>query len=195
MRDALDRYYTPDALARACVDTIRLDAPPEEVLEPSIGGGAFARAASRRWPSTVIWGVDLDPKAPGLALAQGGGVVADALSLRLNRRVRLCVGNPPYRDVEAHIRAALANAEVVGFLLRISVLGSVARRALWAEHPPSQVQVVTPRPSFRGGGSDTSEYVWIVWGDGPPVKTPEDDTLRLALPSRLGWLSWDKGMP
>ena len=42
-RDNLDRYYTPDGLAKACVAVLKIDTRTM-VYDPHCGGGAFARA-------------------------------------------------------------------------------------------------------------------------------------------------------
>jgi hypothetical protein len=66
-RDELDRYYTPDALAEACLSLMLGDLPWPDCLrfaEPCCGGGAFGRAARRLMPSRVrVKGCDLDPEA------------------------------------------------------------------------------------------------------------------------------------
>ena len=74
-RRKLDAYYTPDAVATACVATL----PPLlglSVLEPSVGGGAFARAASVAGASRLHV-LDIDPAAAGLLC--GESVVGDFL--------------------------------------------------------------------------------------------------------------------
>lgn len=63
-RDSLDRDYTPPALARRLVDLLPI-LPTDEVLEPHVGGGAFARALLMRGVEAVVVN-DLDPHAPGL---------------------------------------------------------------------------------------------------------------------------------
>jgi len=62
-RDSLDRDYTPPALARRLVDLLPI-LPTDEVLEPHVGGGAFARALVAKVDAVVV--NDLDPHAPGL---------------------------------------------------------------------------------------------------------------------------------
>jgi hypothetical protein len=185
-RDKLDRYYTPDALALAIVravedevgrsrwDTIR------RVIEPSVGGGAFLRAIPYLWPRVEIRGYDVDATAPGLARCQEP-VVGDWLAAGEIPGADLVIGNPPYRDAEAHIRVSLGRAPLVCLLLRASILGGQARRALWREHPPRRVWSVVGRPSFTGGGTDSSEYVVVLWD-----RYWTDDP-------RLGWLTWRDG--
>lgn len=185
-REVLDRYYTPDALALACIWA--LPAPPSSpraILEPSVGGGSFARAARKRWgysPDLVC--IDIDPEAPGLRQATGA-VVGDFAAWRPSALMAfdLVVGNPPYAHAEGHIRhafAIVAPGGRVGFLLRLAFLESLTRRQFWKMHPPESVSVVTPRPSFTGGGTDASAYAWFVWRKERGVRVEP----------RLGWLDW-----
>ena len=178
-RHPLDAYYTPDALARALVGT--LDLPTGSVVwEPHAGGGAFVRAlhaAGHR-----IYASDLNYEADGLREA---GVVAGWAQNALTgwtaplQRPDWIVGNPPYDNAEAHVRAALATARVgVAFLLRLAFLEGARRRHLFADYPPAEVHVLVERPSFTGQGTDSSAYGWFVWRrghEGPPT---------------LHWLSW-----
>lgn len=181
-RDALDRYYTPDALARQLVYVLS-GVNPEVVVEPSVGDGAFARAVRARWPSAYILGVDAAPTTraaecvddlitddwPVTALSVLGQDPAFA--------VDLVVGNPPYRYAEQHIGVALAlRPKCAAFLLRLGFLAGAKHAAFWRENPPSEVHVLSKRPSFTGDGrTDGSEYGWFVWCDllGPVIDTPE----------------------
>lgn len=68
-RDKLDRYYTPDALAMACVAALTEEGGDRilSALEPSCGGGAFVRAPqSAGCPPPLLSGCDVDNKAIGL---------------------------------------------------------------------------------------------------------------------------------
>lgn len=185
MRDALDRYYTPDPVAARCVAALRIPAP-SWVLEPSIGGGAFARAVGAYFFGTPIDGIDANPLAAGLGglpvtrRRVGDFLALDPLELR-SRQYALIVGNPPYRDAEAHVRRALEIVQrggTVAFLLRIAFLASASRRPLWRQHPPSEVWILPERPSFTGDGkTDGADYAFFVWG-------PDAGSA----PPRIGWL-------
>ena len=175
-RVALDAYYTPDDVAARCVAALPLDAVDlcaRWALEPSVGGGAFVRALRTRSPGAHIVGVDIDPAAAGLALCRAG-VVGDFATIAADYVERepspwLVLGNPPYRDAEAHIRHALGlvlPGGYVAFLLRLAMLESAKRRPLWAEHPPISVHVLSARPSFTGGDTDSAPYGWFVWRRG-----------------------------
>lgn len=162
-RDKLDRYYTPDNVARACTD--RLTIPDgATVLEPSVGGGAFVRAVLAATRGTAdITGCDLDPEADGLHLCDEH-VIGDFLDYAdMMGPFDLVIGNPPYADAADHVRAALRVAPRVAFLLRLNLLESVRRVKFWQETPLASVHVLSKRPSFTGGGTDATAYAFFVW--------------------------------
>lgn len=156
-REGLDRYYTPDAIADGLVSLLGL-APGRHVVEPSIGGGAFARACLRR--DCTVTGIDLDPAAEGLALVDS--FCGDVLDTEIE--ADWYIGNPPFKHAEAHLRHALAHArEGCAFLLRLAFLESARRYRFWSEHPPAAVYVMSRRPSFTGTGTDSCAYAWFIW--------------------------------
>src|SRR6266511_3303810 len=79
---------------------------------------------------------------------------------------RLVVGNPPFRQAQAHVEAALDLLRVgdrLAFLLRLNFLGSRDRVRFWRRPGLESVQTIAPRPSFglnKHGkpGSDGTEY-------------------------------------
>lgn len=166
-----DAYLTPDPVAQACLLSV---APgvgltarkPTTVIEPSVGGGAFARAARSVWGTPQIWGVDTNPAAAGFQDCDHV-IVGDWLDVKFpDWRPDAIVGNPPYRDAQTHIEHALATgAPFVGFLLRLAFLEGQARAPFWRAHRPTAVRVLCRRPSFTRGGTDAAAYAWFVWQD------------------------------
>ena len=181
-RDPGDRYWTPPELADVLVD--RLDIlPGDHVLEPSVGGGAFARAANKQcvaaWAEARSGALgrlvvcDVDDSAPGLV--EGEAVVGDFLSYRPDCRFDWIIGNPPYRQALAHVEYALELGDRIAFLLRLAFLESSARYAFWQAHPCRQIYVLAERPSFLGNGKhDSTAYAFFVWDDTHPGPTRID---------------------
>ena len=169
-RDPLDRYYTPDAVARACVAVL-----PEltgRVLEPHCGGGAFARLVLAK-PAASLHTGDIDPEAPGREL---GSPAFLGSFLEHWETYDWVIGNPPYATAEEHCRHALRLAPRVAFLLRLAFLESQRRISFWAEFPPHTVWVLSARPSFTfDGQTDSAAYGWFYWERG-------------STDSRLRWL-------
>ena len=176
-RVPLDAYYTPDDVAARCVAV--LPSWPRRIVEPSAGGGAFVRGIRARWRTAQITGCDVNPDALGLRECNAAAV-CDFVDFRPGDiDPDAVVGNPPYSDAEAHIRHALRVVRpdgVVAFLLRLAMLESQKRAAFWTAHPPRKVWVLSARPSFTGGGTDSAAYGWFVWERG------------FAGPPALGWL-------
>lgn len=172
-----DAYYTPPAVAEACVATLPSLAGLN-VVEPSIGRGAFAEACIRA--GAYVSGVDIDPDCP--ASDWMPVTICDFVDWSPGgNRVDWFIGNPPYKAAEEHVRHALEHAERgCAFLLRLAFLESVKRRPFWEEHPPSEVWVLDKRPSFtEDGKSDSAAYAWFVWF-----------TDRKHRGTRLDWLRW-----
>ncbi len=166
-RVALDAYYTPEALATACVSVVPFSGDGL-VVEPSVGGGAFARAVRARWPRAFVTGVDVNPDAPGRSNVHFFET-RDVLLWRPFPPPNLIVGNPPYTDAEAHVRWALEQVSAggtVGMLLRLAFLETKKRRAFWAQWGAylDTVYVLAERPSFLANGKhDSCAYGWFVW--------------------------------
>jgi hypothetical protein len=180
-RDVLDRYYTPDALADACVQRLRWAyglRSTATVVEPSVGGGAWVRALLRHGVGAVD-GYDLDADAPGLGLC-ARATVGDWVQAKADERTwDWAVGNPPYRHTDAHVAAALLRASNVAMLLRVGWLCGQRRSAMLRAHVPSDVVFIRGRPSFtEDGGADTSEYAMVIWRAGASNTTHAE------------WLSW-----
>ncbi|PZU59809.1 MAG: hypothetical protein DI547_04860 [Sphingobium sp.] len=100
------------------------------------------------------------------------------------------VMNPPFRQAEAFVRHALSLIDRrLAVIQQLSFLASKARHSLFTEFPPSDVLILSRRPSmppghrieemgdkaFRGG---TTDFCWIVW----TKSTPARDT-------RVRWLN------
>jgi hypothetical protein len=183
-RRPLDQYFTPEPLAVACVHWLTRDGfyRGGTVLEPSSGRGAFVRAAKVAGGAPLITTVDIDPAMEDCRPLDVAGDhhVADFLDGRFGVH-DLVIGNPPFSGAEAHVRHALAHRSEwgsVAFLLRLAFLESSARAPFWREHPASKVYVLSQRPSFTEGGTDSAAYGFFVWQRG------------WAGPSQIEVMSW-----
>jgi hypothetical protein len=161
---ANEAYYTPQALADACVNEVQYFAGEvghEQVLEPACGDGSFVRAVSKRCPFAQITAVDIDP-------AVSADVHCSFLDLDPEPGFRLVVGNPPYtlaQEFVQHGLKFLAPHGMLAFLLRNTWQGSARRKAwLFGEGRPQRSIRVFPRPSFTTDGKlDMCEYDLVIW--------------------------------
>lgn len=165
-RAPLDQYFTPDNVARACVDTLDLSAA-KHIVEPSVGGGAFARAIRAIAPQARITGYDLDPNVEGAADCDLF-IVADWTHVRPEVPPDVILGNPPFNEAQAHVEHALSVARpggIVGMLLRLAFTEGIVRTPFWDKYRTSldAIFVFARRPSFMGGACDSCAYGWFVW--------------------------------
>ena len=162
-RRPLDAYYTPQNVATALVGLLDWT-EPGIVMEPSVGGGAVARAIFRRWPAAFVIGCDIDHDAAGLAEVNARHV-GDYLDVPNPEDADATIGNPPYAHAEEHLRRALESSGHVAFLLRLAVLESVKRAEFWRTYGPrlDVVYVLASRPSFTGGSTDSAAYGWFTF--------------------------------
>lgn len=171
-RVALDAYYTPDAVARACVATIAADVRLRKCWEPHAGGGAFVRALHAADADVIASDIHLlDEEGrhrwPEAEWSAGVDFLHTSETFRPGPRPHWIVGNPPFNEAEAHVRKALDTATIgVAFLLRLAFLESTKRLPFWRENPPAEVYVFARRPSFTGGATDSAAYGWFVWRKG-----------------------------
>jgi hypothetical protein len=184
VRDELDRRYTPDPLACAVVRRIRVREFGERVgyyrttedggkvfehravriLEPSVGGGAFARACSNRWPSAHITGVDLELDPRGVHYCSFAVTGISFLHYAPDEPPDLIVGNPPFGEALLHVRHALTFGCPVVFVLPLAYLGVQS----WA---PLVEQLSTVRPIVgRPWPEHVREVAVYEWGTVAPER-------------------------
>jgi hypothetical protein len=97
--------------------------------------------------------------------ADGTDIIISGVSFMqdLTRRP-VIVTNPPYSLADEFCRHAISVATEVFLLLRLNFLGSQRRKEWWTHHEPSALFVLSKRPSFVNGKTDSTEYAWFYWG-------------------------------
>ena len=170
-RSEADNYPTP----AWCVHRLLEDPhaqqhlPAGRWLEPGAGDGAIVRAA-REVRSDIEW-TALEYRAEcrtDLIHAVGGGVVLIENYLippegsKLVPGFAVAAGNPPYSLAEEFLARSLEVADTVVLLLRVNYLASGKRNSFMRKHTPD-VYILPNRPSFRGKGTDSPEYAWLLW--------------------------------
>jgi hypothetical protein len=107
--------------------------------------------------------MNLETAAPGAAITTGDFVEAAKNGAFERKRFSVAITNPPFRLAQDFIDACLTCSDTVVMLLRLNYLASKSRWAFMSQHTPD-VYVLPSRPSFTGGGTDSIEYAWFVWG-------------------------------
>ena len=161
-REPQDFYSTP----AWCTELILPHLPPGgELLDPCCGKGAILSVVS---PHYEAFGFEIDHDRAALCKRNGLLVLERDAFVEPWSDPHVILTNPPFSLAEEFARKSLEKIHpsgTVAMLLRLSMLAGKKRAALWREHP-ADVYVLSQRPSFTRGGSDSCEYAWFVWGPG-----------------------------
>lgn len=167
--DELDRFYTPQALADAIVQRLErrgLIAPT--VIEPSVGGGAFARAVRSAAPHSYVIGVDADSAAQGLAEVDEAHVGDWPSWARLNAATvarSTVVGNPPFGPLREHLEL-IRGARVAAVIMPLDRLGRFSELYQRDGRDIAAIWPIMPRPWPK----HVRETVVAVFGAGAGVE-------------------------
>lgn len=111
---------------------------------------------------------------------RGAATGLDFLQEGLPAEIDGIVMNPPFDDIEAHIRHALSfGLRFVISLVQAEFWARKKHLALFRDHPPSRIYACAWKPDFTGEGSGIFCVQWCVWErghEGPtefrPVERP-----------------------
>lgn len=88
----------------------------------------------------------------------------DYLTSAWSSPVDMIITNPPFRLAKEFLEKSLSEAEVVVYLLRLGFLESKKRREFNQMHPPTNLIVLSERPSFTpDGNTDRTAYGWFIY--------------------------------
>ncbi len=154
-----DWYVEPADCVHALFDAVQFTGA---IHDPCCGGGTIPKVAAERGFNAA--GSDIkDRGSPNFIGVRD--FLAD-MTWRDN-----IVSNPPYNLAEPMFKHACMHARrKVAFVLRISFLcGQKRRDTLFKLFRPSEVVILSKRPSMPPGGSGipakngTTDYCWIIW--------------------------------
>lgn len=168
-RDALDWYVEGEECTRALLRAERFHG---QIWDPACGGGNIVRTATDR--GYRAYGTDIVDRTGNAAWFVG---CLDFLKEESPVQPANIITNPPFfhaRGTEGFIRKAISIATgKVAIFTDIKFLAGGARaKGLFAEHPPSRIYSLSPRPSCPPGeyllagnraGGGTADWIWIVW--------------------------------
>jgi len=171
-----DCYQTPGWAIRSILERL---GPSTLALDPACGDGYILTELVNTGLHKQVVGFDIDPERAEQTTGFGGHmcVVRDALAASGWNEFGvpdLVVMNPPYALALEFVQRAINEVYqingTVAALLRLNWLASKRRKEFHINHP-SDVYVLSRRPSFTGGthgkgATDATEYAWFVWGPG-----------------------------
>jgi hypothetical protein len=166
VRQPDDFYETPAWVTRALVPKLKPLRSRARILEPAAGAGAITGVVRKWAPDSTIYAVDIDGER--LTKAEANVRIESSFLDYRASGFDLAITNPPFSLALEFIEHALGFVHTggeVAMLLRLNFLGSKKRAPFWKSHP-CDVYVIPKRPSFTGGGTDSCEYMWAVWGPG-----------------------------
>jgi hypothetical protein len=153
-RHPSDFYPTPPSAIASIMAEIDW-AAINTVLEPACGDGRIIDNVIRCKRSVSVEWAEINTR---------NKVSRDYLKTEYDRGYDLVITNPPFSLAMPFIEKALRDGDNVAMLLRLGFLGSQKRKEFWKWHPVHRLFVLSKRPSFTGGGTDSSDYAWFCWG-------------------------------
>lgn len=78
-------------------------------------------------------------------------------------RPDIIITNPPFKIAMEFLDKSLQEADVCIYLLRLGFLESKKRREFHKKNPPTNLIILSERPSFVAGGTDKTAYAWYVY--------------------------------
>lgn len=137
------------------------------VFEPCAGDGAIIKFLKEVKPELRIAANEIDEAHADHLYHSGADKVDfyDFFGYEPNFCYDTVITNPPFSLAQEFITTILTKwrPKRTIMLLRLNFLGSQKRKEFWNKFPPSRIYVLSKRPSFTGGGTDSQEYAWFVW--------------------------------
>lgn len=155
-RQPLDHYDTPTYTTRSLLGVHEIQYP---VLEPCAGNLAIANMLQEGMVTTN----DINPDSPSK-------FNYDYLNYSFEgQHINTVITNPPFNIAQQIIERSLDDVvdggEVI-VLLRLNFLGAQKRKSFWDTSPLKHIYVLSKRPCFINGKSDSIEYAWFVFERG-----------------------------
>lgn len=156
IRQVNDHYDTPTYTTRSLLGVHKIKYP---VLEPCAGNLAIANMLNKGLVTTN----DINPESQST-------FNYDYLNYSFKgSHINTVITNPPFNIAQQIIERALDDVveggEVI-MLLRVNFLGSQKRKPFWKDAPLKHVYVLSKRPAFINGKTDSIEYAWFVFERG-----------------------------
>lgn len=161
-----DFYATPIPVIRDFLQHYKIK--EGNILEPTAGNGNIVKTIRECGYYNHITAVELRNIEKQTLKDSGASEVyiKDFLNFIPTREYKTIITNPPFsiarNVIEKCFEIASVDTEII-MLLRIGFHGTQHRYDFWQEHPLDKQWTLACRPSFTGGGNDSSEYAWFIW--------------------------------
>jgi len=176
----LDNYPTPPWCTDALLEWVMPNVCPElrgPILDPCAGEGGILSPFDEWGIKTAAVEIREECHEILQAITGKNSVIGNFLEMHRDRvelmGARSVVMNPPFSLAKEFVEFCilLGLHDYVVSLLRLPFLATEGRYDWWQSYAPSDVCVMSSRPSFLGKGSDSTEYAWFVWDlrEGLPV--------------------------
>lgn len=144
------------------------------IVDAGAGDGAICNTVRRALRQSHVFGVEIDPAK---AIAAPQSITSDVAQIVTgdwltdgwtseDDDIDAVVMNPPFSQAREFVERALEivrpRGGVVFALLRLGWMAGKCRASFHADNP-SDVYVLSRRPSFTGGGTDSTDYAWFAW--------------------------------
>lgn len=156
-----DFYATPAWCTEALIQAAPAIGSCGSVLDPCCGDGAILDVFS-----TKTYGIEINEGRAATAMLKGHAVRQDDALAANWPTADAIITNPPFFLAMEFLQKAIARAweteAYVAFLLRLNWLGSKKRKEFHQKHP-ADLYIMSRRPSFIGGATDSIEYAWYTY--------------------------------
>lgn len=156
IREVNDHYDTPEYTTQSLLDVHDIKYP---VLEPCAGNLAMVKMLH----SIPVWSNDINTQS---CTDYNVDYLEKGFTFLCARTI---ITNPPFNIAQEIIEKALEDVvkggEVI-MLLRLNFLGAQKRKQFWQNAPLKHVYVLSKRPCFINGKSDSIEYAWFIFERG-----------------------------
>jgi len=168
-RDPNDFYETPNWCTERLLEKVSSRLQVGNWLEPCAGAGAIIRTIKNSGITPKFTAVELQDKfKPYLEniIDPTEVFITDYMTWNPKKNIKfdVAIGNPPYKFAQQVIEHSMQHAKQVCMLLRLNFLGS-EKRCEWLKKTNPDIFILPNRPSFRGKGTDATEYAWFFWDD------------------------------
>lgn len=147
VRNENDFYATPESAFKPLLPHLK-PLVGLSIWEPAEGDGRLVR-----------WLNEAGFNATGTDIQTGD----DFLQYLFYKPDCAIVTNPPFSLAFEFAQNAVLVSRHVVLLLRLNFLASFKRKTWFTENPPTALFVLSKRPSFTDGGTDSCDYAWFAW--------------------------------